>query len=64
MLDMMYELPSIPGLNECIITREVILNEGAPDPDLRAERAVRVTTPPRRHSRHHASPQRHLRNEI
>jgi ATP-dependent Clp protease ATP-binding subunit ClpX len=30
MLDVMYELPSIPGLNECIITREVILGSEHP----------------------------------
>jgi ATP-dependent Clp protease ATP-binding subunit ClpX len=30
MLEMMYELPSIPGLKECIITREVILNKERP----------------------------------
>jgi ATP-dependent Clp protease ATP-binding subunit ClpX len=30
MLDMMYELPSIPGLKECIVTREVILNKERP----------------------------------
>ena len=30
MLEMMYELPSIPGLKECIITREVILNRDRP----------------------------------
>jgi len=30
MLEMMYELPSIPGLKECIITREVILNRERP----------------------------------
>jgi ATP-dependent protease Clp ATPase subunit len=26
----MYELPSIPGLKECIVTREVILNRERP----------------------------------
>src|SRR5919201_4430613 len=30
MLEMMYELPSIPGLKECIVTREVILNKDRP----------------------------------
>src|SRR5438094_4209459 len=30
MLEMMYELPSIPGLKGCIITREVILNKERP----------------------------------
>jgi ATP-dependent Clp protease ATP-binding subunit ClpX len=30
MLEVMYELPSIPGLKECIITREVILNKDRP----------------------------------
>jgi ATP-dependent Clp protease ATP-binding subunit ClpX len=30
MLEMMYELPSIPGLKECIVTREVILNKERP----------------------------------
>jgi ATP-dependent Clp protease ATP-binding subunit ClpX len=30
MLDVMYELPSIPGLNECVITREVILGSEHP----------------------------------
>ena len=30
MLEMMYELPSMPGLKECIITREVILNKERP----------------------------------
>ncbi|MEK7709964.1 MAG: ATP-dependent protease ATP-binding subunit ClpX, partial [candidate division NC10 bacterium] len=30
MLDVMYELPSIQGLKECIITREVILNHERP----------------------------------
>jgi len=30
MLEVMYELPSIPGLKECIITREVILNRDRP----------------------------------
>ncbi len=30
MLEIMYELPSIPGLKECIITREVILNSERP----------------------------------
>ena len=30
MLEMMYELPSIPGLKECIITREVILYRERP----------------------------------
>ena len=30
MLEIMYELPSIPGLKECIITREVILNKDRP----------------------------------
>jgi ATP-dependent Clp protease ATP-binding subunit ClpX len=30
MLDVMYELPSIPGLNECLITREVILGSEHP----------------------------------
>src|SRR5262250_953210 len=30
MLEVMYELPSIPGLKECIITREVILNKERP----------------------------------
>ena len=30
MLEMMYELPSIPELKECIITREVILNRERP----------------------------------
>jgi ATP-dependent Clp protease ATP-binding subunit ClpX len=36
MLDVMYELPSIQGLTECIITREVIMG---------AERPVLVTEP-------------------
>ena len=39
MLDIMYEVPSIPGLKECMITREVILN-GPSHPDLGAEGAV------------------------
>jgi ATP-dependent Clp protease ATP-binding subunit ClpX len=30
MLEMMYELPSTPGLKECIVTREVILNKERP----------------------------------
>jgi len=30
MLEIMYELPSIQGLKECIITREVIMNHEAP----------------------------------
>ena len=30
MLEMMYELPSMPGLKECIVTREVILNRERP----------------------------------
>jgi ATP-dependent Clp protease ATP-binding subunit ClpX len=30
MLDIMYELPGIPGLKECVITREVILNRDRP----------------------------------
>ncbi len=30
MLEVMYELPSIPGLKECIVTREVILNKDRP----------------------------------
>src|SRR5262247_2126868 len=30
MLEIMYELPSIPGLKECIITREVIVNKERP----------------------------------
>ena len=30
MLDVMYELPSLPGLKECIITREVIVNKERP----------------------------------
>jgi len=30
MLDVMYELPSIQGLRECIITREVIMNQERP----------------------------------
>ena len=30
MLEVMYELPSIPGLKECIITREVIVNKERP----------------------------------
>jgi ATP-dependent Clp protease ATP-binding subunit ClpX len=30
MLEIMYELPSIPGLKECMITREVILNKDRP----------------------------------
>jgi ATP-dependent Clp protease ATP-binding subunit ClpX len=30
MLEIMYELPSIQGLKECIITREVIMNREAP----------------------------------
>jgi ATP-dependent Clp protease ATP-binding subunit ClpX len=30
MLEVMYELPSIPGLKECMITREVILNKDRP----------------------------------
>jgi ATP-dependent Clp protease ATP-binding subunit ClpX len=30
MLEMMYELPSMPGLKECIVTREVILNKERP----------------------------------
>ena len=30
MLDVMYELPSLPALKECIITREVILNKDRP----------------------------------
>ena len=30
MLDVMYELPSIPGLTECIITREVIMGTERP----------------------------------
>jgi ATP-dependent Clp protease ATP-binding subunit ClpX len=30
MLEVMYELPSMPGLKECIITREVILNKDRP----------------------------------
>ncbi|HUP35335.1 MAG TPA: ATP-dependent Clp protease ATP-binding subunit ClpX [Candidatus Limnocylindria bacterium] len=30
MLEVMYELPSLPGLKECIITREVIVNKDRP----------------------------------
>ncbi len=30
MLEVMYELPSIPGLKECMVTREVILNKERP----------------------------------
>jgi ATP-dependent Clp protease ATP-binding subunit ClpX len=30
MLEVMYELPSIPGLKECLITREVILSKDRP----------------------------------
>ncbi|MEX2224181.1 MAG: ATP-dependent Clp protease ATP-binding subunit ClpX [Candidatus Rokuibacteriota bacterium] len=30
MLEVMYELPSLPGLKECIMTREVILNKDRP----------------------------------
>ena len=30
MLEIMYDLPSIQGLKECIITREVIMNREAP----------------------------------
>ena len=30
MLEIMYELPSIEGLKECVITREVILNHEPP----------------------------------
>ena len=30
MLEVMYELPSIPGLKECIVTREAILNKDRP----------------------------------
>jgi ATP-dependent Clp protease ATP-binding subunit ClpX len=30
MLEIMYELPGIPGLKECMITREVILNKDRP----------------------------------
>ena len=30
MLEIMYELPSIPGLKECVVTREVILNRDRP----------------------------------
>jgi ATP-dependent Clp protease ATP-binding subunit ClpX len=30
MLEIMYELPSIQGLKECVITREVILNRERP----------------------------------
>jgi ATP-dependent Clp protease ATP-binding subunit ClpX len=30
MLEIMYELPSIQGLKECVITREVILNHERP----------------------------------
>jgi ATP-dependent Clp protease ATP-binding subunit ClpX len=30
MLDVMYELPSLPALKECIITREVIVNKDRP----------------------------------
>jgi ATP-dependent Clp protease ATP-binding subunit ClpX len=30
MLDIMYELPSIAGLKECIVTREVILSKDRP----------------------------------
>jgi ATP-dependent Clp protease ATP-binding subunit ClpX len=30
MLEVMYELPSLPGLKECIITREVTLNKDRP----------------------------------
>jgi ATP-dependent Clp protease ATP-binding subunit ClpX len=30
MLEVMYELPSIPGLKECIITREVIVTRERP----------------------------------
>jgi len=38
MLEIMYELPSIQGLKECVITREVILNREKADPGLRSER--------------------------
>jgi len=30
MLEIMYELPSISGLKECVITREVILSRERP----------------------------------
>ena len=30
MLEIMYELPSIQGLKECVITREVIMNHESP----------------------------------
>ena len=30
MLEIMYDLPSIQGLKECVITREVILNRERP----------------------------------
>jgi ATP-dependent Clp protease ATP-binding subunit ClpX len=30
MLEIMYDLPSIQGLTECVITREVILNRERP----------------------------------
>jgi ATP-dependent Clp protease ATP-binding subunit ClpX len=30
MLEVMYELPSMPGLKECIITREVIVSRERP----------------------------------
>jgi len=30
MLEIMYELPSMPGLKECMVTREVILNKDRP----------------------------------
>jgi ATP-dependent Clp protease ATP-binding subunit ClpX len=30
MLDVMYDLPSIPGLTECVITRDAILGTERP----------------------------------
>src|SRR5205807_1531149 len=41
MLEIMYDLPSIQGLKECIITREVILNRERPRADARARRRPR-----------------------
>ena len=31
MLDVMYEIPSLSGVKECVVTREVVENRGRPE---------------------------------
>ena len=37
MLDIMYEIPSIDDVKECVIGEDVVLNKEEPDPSLRAD---------------------------